>query len=66
MTIDNAANGVIRLTDAGYQIVFIRRLNKPIEKVWAALTVPERVRGLLLERRMAFADSLASAPGARY
>jgi hypothetical protein len=31
-----------------------------------ALTVPERVRGLLLERRMAFADSLATAPGARY
>jgi hypothetical protein len=32
-----------------------------------ALTVPERVRGLLLERRMAaYADSLATAAGARY
>jgi uncharacterized protein YndB with AHSA1/START domain len=37
------ANGVIRKTDAGYDIVFVRRLKKPIEKVWAALTVPERI-----------------------
>jgi uncharacterized protein YndB with AHSA1/START domain len=36
-------DGAVRLTDDGYQIVFVRRLRKPIEKVWAALTVPERI-----------------------
>jgi uncharacterized protein YndB with AHSA1/START domain len=43
MTFDTAANGVIRKTEAGYEIVFVRRLKQPIEKVWAALTVPERI-----------------------
>ena len=42
--IDNAANGVIRKTgDDDYEIVFVRRLGKPIEKVWAALTDPARL-----------------------
>lgn len=41
---DNAADGTIRRTAAGgYEIVFVRRLKKPVEKVWAALTVPERI-----------------------
>ena len=47
--IDNAANGVIRKSDDGYEIVFVRRLAKPIEKVWAALTVPERIADWLTD-----------------
>jgi uncharacterized protein YndB with AHSA1/START domain len=43
MMIDNQANGVIRKTGDTYEIVFVRRLKRPIEKVWAALTVPERI-----------------------
>ncbi len=50
MTLDTAADGVIRRTGDGYEITFTRRLNRPIETVWAALTVPERI-----------ADWLASA-----
>jgi uncharacterized protein YndB with AHSA1/START domain len=37
------ADGVVRRNGEGYEIVFVRRLAKPIEKVWAALTVPERI-----------------------
>jgi uncharacterized protein YndB with AHSA1/START domain len=38
------SDGVIRKTEAGeYEIVFRRRIVKPLEKVWAALTVPERI-----------------------
>jgi uncharacterized protein YndB with AHSA1/START domain len=36
-------DGVIRRAAGGYEIVFVRRLKKPIEKVWAALTTPERI-----------------------
>ena len=43
MTLDAAADGVIRRTDDGYEIVFVRRLKRPIGKVWTALTVPERI-----------------------
>lgn len=43
MTVDTAANGAIRKTAEGYEIFFVRRLKKPIEKVWAAVTVPERI-----------------------
>jgi uncharacterized protein YndB with AHSA1/START domain len=42
-TLESEANGVVRKTADGYEIVFVRRLQKPIEKVWAALTVPERI-----------------------
>ncbi|MGH6992143.1 MAG: SRPBCC family protein [Caulobacteraceae bacterium] len=49
--IDNAANGVIRKTGDSYAIVFVRRLAKPIEKVWAALTVPERIADWFAEMR---------------
>lgn len=49
--VDNAANGVIHKRDDGYEIVFIRRLAKPIEKVWAALTVPERIADWFTEMR---------------
>jgi hypothetical protein len=44
-------NGVIRKTDNGYEIVFVRRLAKPIEKVWAALTVPERIADWFTDMR---------------
>jgi uncharacterized protein YndB with AHSA1/START domain len=45
------ANGVIRKLDAGYEIVFVRRLKKPIDKVWAALTVPERIADWFTDMR---------------
>lgn len=39
---DNALGTVSRNGDT-FDIVFERRIAKPIEKVWAALTVPERI-----------------------
>lgn len=49
---DDAADGVIHKTDDGrYQIVFVRRLKKPIEKVWSALTVPERIADWFTDMR---------------
>ena len=48
---DSAANGTIRKSEAGYEIVFVRRLKKPIEKVWAALTIPERIADWFTEMR---------------
>lgn len=41
------ADGIIRKSGDTYEIVFRRRLAKPIEKVWAALTVPERIANWL-------------------
>ncbi|HEX3407303.1 MAG TPA: SRPBCC domain-containing protein, partial [Caulobacteraceae bacterium] len=38
-----APDGEIRLSGGGYEMVFVRRLARPVEKVWAALTVPERI-----------------------
>jgi uncharacterized protein YndB with AHSA1/START domain len=49
--VDNAANGVIRKSADGFEIVFVRRLPKPIEKVWAALTIPERIADWFTEMR---------------
>jgi uncharacterized protein YndB with AHSA1/START domain len=40
---DNQTNGIIRKAEGAYEVVFVRRLNKPVAKVWAALTVPERI-----------------------
>jgi uncharacterized protein YndB with AHSA1/START domain len=52
MEIDLAANGLIRKSDDdSYEIVFVRRLGKPIEKVWAALTIPERIADWFTEMR---------------
>jgi uncharacterized protein YndB with AHSA1/START domain len=51
MTLDTAAEGVIRKTGDCYEIVFVRRLAKPIEKVWAALTVPERIADWFTDMR---------------
>jgi len=42
-------DGVIRRTGDAYEIVFTRRLAKPIEKVWAALTLPERLADWLAD-----------------
>jgi uncharacterized protein YndB with AHSA1/START domain len=36
-------DGEIRQTGETFEVVFKRRYAKPIEKVWAALTVPERI-----------------------
>jgi uncharacterized protein YndB with AHSA1/START domain len=41
--IDDPLGRVIDRGDGFYDIVLERRLKKPIEKVWAALTVPERI-----------------------
>lgn len=35
--------GEVRRTGETYDLVFERRLARPLEKVWAALTVPERI-----------------------
>jgi uncharacterized protein YndB with AHSA1/START domain len=35
--------GEVRKASDGYELVFERRLAKPMETVWAALTVPERI-----------------------
>lgn len=49
---DSAAHGTIRKTpDGGYEIFFVRRLKKPIEKVWAALTTPERIADWFTDMR---------------
>ncbi|MFL5296349.1 MAG: SRPBCC family protein [Phenylobacterium sp.] len=41
--IDDALGRVVDRGDGFYDIVLERRIRKPVEKVWAALTVPERV-----------------------
>lgn len=41
--IDNTADAVVRRTGATYELTFVRRLDRPIEKVWTALTAPERL-----------------------
>jgi uncharacterized protein YndB with AHSA1/START domain len=45
------ADGVIRRSADGYEVVFVRRLARPIEKVWAALTVPERIADWFTDMR---------------
>jgi uncharacterized protein YndB with AHSA1/START domain len=42
--------GDIRQTADGYDLVFVRTLSQPMEKVWAALTVAERVSEWLMTR----------------
>jgi uncharacterized protein YndB with AHSA1/START domain len=42
-------DGVIRATGDTYEVVFRRRLARPLEKVWAALTVPERIADWLAQ-----------------
>ena len=43
MSVESEALGEVRRTGETVEIVFRRRYAKPIEKVWAALTVPERI-----------------------
>ena len=42
--------GALRQTADGYDLVFERRLSQPVEKVWAALTIPERISEWLMTR----------------
>ncbi|MGZ6014564.1 MAG: SRPBCC family protein [Phenylobacterium sp.] len=42
--------GEIRPTGDGCELVFERRLAQPVAKVWAALTVPERISEWLMTR----------------
>lgn len=39
----NDSPGEVRKVGDHYEITFVRRLARPVEKVWAALTVPERL-----------------------
>jgi uncharacterized protein YndB with AHSA1/START domain len=39
----NDAPGEVRKVGDRYEVTFVRRLARPVEKVWAALTVPERL-----------------------
>lgn len=41
--IDDPLGEVIDRADGHYDVVFRRRIRKPLEAVWAALTVPERI-----------------------
>ena len=43
MTLTTEELGALRRTGDTVEIVFHRRYARPIEKVWAALTVPERL-----------------------
>jgi len=39
----NDAPGEVRKVGGDYEVTFVRRLAQPVAKVWAALTVPERL-----------------------
>jgi len=41
--LSDAPDGVVTVGDNAVQVVFQRRFRHPVEKVWAALTVPERL-----------------------
>jgi len=41
--LSNAPKGEVSLDGDALQVVFVRHLRHPIEKVWAALTTPERL-----------------------
>src|SRR5258708_36894925 len=41
--IRDAPKGEVRVKDDRMQVVFRRRYTKPVAKVWAALTTPERL-----------------------
>jgi uncharacterized protein YndB with AHSA1/START domain len=52
--------GEIRRTGDTYEVVFHRRYARPVEKVWAALTVPERIADWFAE--MTFREMAVGAP----
>src|ERR1051325_9631239 len=43
MTVAEQDLGTVRKVGETAEITFVRHLARPIEKVWAALTVPERI-----------------------
>ncbi|HET6971447.1 MAG TPA: SRPBCC family protein [Phenylobacterium sp.] len=49
MSLDLEDLGEIRRTGETYELVFVRHYARPLEKVWAALTVPERLADWLGE-----------------
>ncbi|MBS0360057.1 MAG: SRPBCC family protein [Proteobacteria bacterium] len=50
--LSDAPNGVVTTHGDARQIVFHRRYRQPVEKVWAALTVPERLADWLAEAQV--------------
>ena len=42
-------DGTLTKTDDGYALRFERDLAHPVDKVWAALTQPDRMKGWLSE-----------------
>ncbi|HSV02599.1 MAG TPA: SRPBCC family protein [Phenylobacterium sp.] len=49
MTLSDMELGAVRRRGAVYDLLFERRFAKPIERVWAALTVPERIADWFLD-----------------
>ena len=49
MNVISDALGLVRQTDDGFDLVFERRIARPADKVWAALTVPERIADWLAQ-----------------
>ncbi|MGI6359037.1 MAG: SRPBCC family protein [Bacillota bacterium] len=45
-------NGTVSITEHGYLMRFERRMPHPVEKVWAALTEPERLADWLADATM--------------
>jgi uncharacterized protein YndB with AHSA1/START domain len=41
--IDDSLGEVLLRDDGRYDLIFTRQIRKPVDKVWAALTVPERI-----------------------
>jgi uncharacterized protein YndB with AHSA1/START domain len=52
MTLIHPEPGEVRREDETVTIVFHRRYRRPIEKVWAALTVPERLSDWFAQARL--------------
>lgn len=52
MTLNHTAPGEVRREGGTVTLVFHRRYAKPIEKVWAALTVPERLADWFAEAKL--------------
>jgi uncharacterized protein YndB with AHSA1/START domain len=48
-TLSDASMGEVTVTGEAMQVVFHRRYRKPVAKVWAALTTPERLADWLAE-----------------
>jgi uncharacterized protein YndB with AHSA1/START domain len=53
-TLSDAPLGEVTVTGEAMQVVFHRRYRKPVAKVWAALTTPERLADWLAEAQIEF------------